>query len=136
MAILANDFSSIFSPDSCLGIYRIISDYISLKGQLDQKDKQTWYFQQGLDSNQKRLEAIKKEYEIIRNCYNSNTAAQFEQQLVDLELDKEKILKSPSGFTKAVSFGTNKRQVARIEEYLSMKEKEIQLLPIDQYQAF
>jgi hypothetical protein len=52
---------------------KLILDYASLKQKLSSPKEQSWYFEQALESNKKKLEDLKKHFEKIRNDVNSST---------------------------------------------------------------
>ena len=135
MAIRLEQLSSLIAKkDATNTLSRILVEYAVLKEKLNDIEKQSWYFRNALDSNQNKLEALKKEYEEIQSFYNSSTKEDF-NALITEETAKIKSIREGqhSVLIKQIAFSSMNHKLELYQGLLHIKQQIPQLMDIDQY---
>lgn len=54
-------------------LIKIIVEYFTLKQKLENPEKQSWYFKQGIESSKRKLIELNEKFEEIRKIFNETT---------------------------------------------------------------
>ena len=135
MAIRLEQLSRLIADkDATNTLSRILVEYAVLKEKLNDIEKQSWYFRNALDSNQNKLEALKKEYEEVQSFYNNSTKADLSALISE---ETAKIISIREGqhsvLIKQIAHSSMTHKLKLYQDLLHLKQQIPQLMDIDYY---
>ena len=110
---------------------RIIIDYSVLKRKLENLDEQSIYFHQGLESNKQRLISLNKDFEEIRDFYNTTSIDFMLNVITENERGMLYFEQNGMGMVSQIHYSSMRGENRYFKELIRLKSITKLLLPID-----
>lgn len=114
-------------------VNKLLREIIILDRKFKHPEEQSFYFRQGIDSNTKRYNQLKKYYENIKHIINTNDLDYFIAELNDSEMKKKKFReKSYMNFINRLHLSFIQNEIENFKDLIYCKNKYGQLKEIEE----
>jgi len=132
MRINFNDIQNmIIKPQSSVSI--LIMDYGAIVQKLENKEQQSWYFKQSIQSALDKKDEIKNKFEKISLIFNKTSLDDFIAQKAEIEKKQQEVLKPRMNMIKRIVYAAYVSKINSLNELIVLKSKIEKLQPIDYY---
>ena len=115
-------------------LQHMVEEYHSIKMQLENKDTQSFYFKQAIDSKIKRLESLHNDFEKVRTRFNESSKDKLNEKYLEVKGHKERYDKK--GFSNMIdrmAYASICSDLEYFKQLVDLKSKVDMLMPIEFY---